>query len=414
MSEAPSRPTTSPMAALGAIMSGALILQIAAATVSTLVPLQMAVANQPPLLIGIVASAYSVGFLFGCFWIPTLIRRIGHIRGFAVFSALQATMTIGFALLPQEWWGLARLGMGFAQAGHSITIESWISGQAKAGNRGRIFGFYQIVNRLALVGSQIGVGYAALQAHDIFLIGSIAFSLALIPVSLTRARGPDSPPLVSLRLATVWAQAPAAVVACVYVGVMSGVLSNVAPAYGILVGLDRRAAILLTAATQLGALLAQWPLGLLADRMDNRRILLGGATVATLATIALGALIYSGSGSGSRIQLYLLFGLIGAGSIPLYAVAVTHAFARLGQDQAVGLSAGLLFLWGVGSTIGPLAATAPMQLFGPQALLASLGLLSAGVAAYLALRLVRKAPPTPEKEPSNIPPRLPDIAPDRQ
>ena len=412
MSEVPSRPTTSPMAALGAIMTGALILQIAAATVSTLVPLQMAVANQPPLLIGLVASAYSVGFLFGCFWIPTLIRRIGHIRGFAVFSALQATMTIGFALLPQEWWGLARLGMGFAQAGHSITIESWISGQAKAGNRGRIFGFYQIVNRLALVGSQIGVGYAALQAHDIFLIGSIAFSLALIPVSLTRARGPDSPPLVSLRLTTVWTQAPAAVVACVYVGVMSGVLSNVAPAYGILIGLDRRAAILLTAATQLGALLAQWPLGLLADRMDNRRILLGGAVATTLATIALGILIYGGS--GSRLSLYLLFGLIGAGSIPLYAVAVTHTFARLGQDQAVGLSAGLLFLWGVGSTIGPLAATAPMQLFGPQGLLASVGLLSAGVAAYLAMRLMRKAPPTPEKEPSNIPPRLPDIAPDRQ
>jgi MFS family permease len=400
------------VAALGAIMTGALVLQIAASIVSTLVPLQMAVESQPPLLIGIVASAYSVGFLFGCFWIPTLIRRIGHIRGFAVFSALQATMTIGFVLLPQEWWGPARLGMGLAQAGHSIIIESWISGQAKAGNRGRIFGFYQIVNRLALVGSQIGVGYTALQAPDIFLIGSIAFSLALIPVSLTRARGPDAPPLVSLRLATVWAQAPAAVVACVYVGVMSGVLSNVAPAYGILIGLDRRGAILLTAATQLGALLAQWPLGLLADRMDNRRILLGGAAATTLATLALTALIHTGG--GSRISLYLLFLLIGAGSIPLYAVAVTHAFARLGQDQAVGLSAGLLFLWGVGSTIGPLAATAPMQIFGPQGLLASVGLLSAGVASYLAVRLMRKPPPAPEKEPSNIPPRLPDIAPDRQ
>jgi MFS family permease len=102
------------------------------------------------LLIGIVGSAYSIGFLIGCFAIPSLIRRIGHIRGFAVFAALQAALTLSLPLLPVEaWWGLSRFIMGVAAAGHGICIESWISGQARSSHRGRIFGLYQIMNRIA-------------------------------------------------------------------------------------------------------------------------------------------------------------------------------------------------------------------------------------------------------------------------
>ena len=149
----PAEAKTSSVAALGAIVSGALILQIAATIVNTVIPLKMALAQKAPLLIGLVGSAYSVGFLAGCFVIPAFIRRVGHIRAFAVFAAMQAAFTLSFALTPIDIWGLSRLGMGFAGAGHAICIESWISGQAKAGQRGRIFGMYQILNRLALIGS---------------------------------------------------------------------------------------------------------------------------------------------------------------------------------------------------------------------------------------------------------------------
>jgi MFS family permease len=67
---------------------------MAGTIVNTVVPLRMAIDNQPPLLIGLVGSAYSIGFLVGCFAIPSLVRRIGHIRGFAVFAALQAALDL--------------------------------------------------------------------------------------------------------------------------------------------------------------------------------------------------------------------------------------------------------------------------------------------------------------------------------
>jgi MFS family permease len=407
----PAEARTSSVAALGAIVSGALILQIAATIVNTVIPLKMALAQKAPLLIGLVGSAYSVGFLAGCFIIPAFIRRVGHIRAFAVFAALQAVLTLSFGQTPIDIWGLSRLGMGFAGAGHAICIESWISGQAKAGQRGRIFGLYQIINRLALIGSQIGVGYVAMQSSEIFLFASAAFSLALIPVGMTKARGPESGAVISVRLNTIWQYAPAAVIGCLYVGLMGGALSNVAPAYGILIGLDQKWAILLTAGIQIGALVLQWPLGLLADRVESRKIMLSATASVVLCTLALGVVLWFAL-PHSRFWLFGLFALIGAGSMPIYTVAVAHAYFRLGRERALGLSAQLLFLWATGSAIGPLVSTAFMQVIGPQGMLIYLGLLSAATGVYLAFRLRRNPPSAnPFGERPATAPTIPDVSP---
>ncbi|MDP3255091.1 MAG: MFS transporter [Bosea sp. (in: a-proteobacteria)] len=383
---------TGSFAALGAIVSGALLLQLAGTIVNTVVPLRMAVAGQPPLLIGLVASAYSVGFLAGCFAMPSLVRRIGHIRAFAVFAALQAAATLSFALIPEPWWGGPRLLMGLAAAGHGICIESWISGQASGAKRGRIFGVYQLLNRVAMIGSQIGVGYVAVQSQDVFLLASMVFSFALIPVALTRARGPESSDVVSVGLRALWRQAPAAVVGCLYVGLVSGPLTSVIPAYGILAGLDQRNTILLTAGIQVGALLMQWPMSLLADRVASRLIMLCAVSLVTATAAAL-LVIQATEVAQARLWLFSLFALIGGCSIPLYTVAVTHAYLRIGREQAVGLSAQLLFLWGTGAAIGPVIATGLMQAMGARGMLVYLMALSALVAIYIALRITRKPSP---------------------
>ena len=407
----PAEPKTSSVAALGAIVSGALILQIAATIVNTAIPLKMALAQKAPLLIGLVGSAYSVGFLAGCFVIPAFIRRVGHIRAFAVFAAMQGALTLSFSLWPVDLWVVSRLGMGLAGAGHAICIESWISGQASAGQRGRIFGLYQILNRLALIGSQIGTGYVSMQSGDIFLFASAAFSLALIPVAMTRAKGPESGAVISVRLNTIWQYAPAAFIGCLYVGLMGGALTNVAPAYGILIGLNQKWAILLTAGIQIGALVLQWPLGLLADRVESRKIMLSATASVVLCTLALGAVLWF-SLPHSRLWQFGLFALIGAGSMPIYTVAVAHAYFRLGRERALGLSAQLLFLWATGSAIGPLVSTAFMQVMGPQGLLVYLGALSLATGIYLAFRLRVKPPeanPFAERKPTT--PTIPDVSP---
>lgn len=56
-------------------------------------------------------------------------------------------------------------------------------GQADQATAGGVF------NRVALIGSQIGEGYVAIQSHDVFLYAGMIFSIALVPVALTRPPG---------------------------------------------------------------------------------------------------------------------------------------------------------------------------------------------------------------------------------
>ncbi|MGV6875217.1 MFS transporter [Pseudochelatococcus sp. B33] len=398
-------------AALAPIITGALMLQVAGTAIHTYVPLHMALAEQAPFMIGLVGAAYSGGFLVGCFTIPALIRRVGHIRAFAAFAAVQAAATVCLALTPVDLWIVLRFVVGAVSAGHFVCIESWISGQAEPAKRGRIFGLYQMLNRLALILAQVAVGYLALRMESMFMLASMALSLALVPVALTKARSPDTPPLVSVDLGALWRDAPTAVGGCLYVGLIGGALAYVAPAYGIMIGLDREGAILLTAASQVGALAMQWPMGLFADRVDTRNVMLASVSLALAASAAM---LWAVHEDASHL-LWLMIGLfmlVGAGSMPIYAVSVIHAYRHIEQDQAVSLSAGLLFLWAVGSSAGPLLASALMQVAGPHGLLGYIVGLSALMLAFLGYRIARKTSPgRPPAEGGMNAETLPDVGP---
>jgi MFS family permease len=398
---------------LSAILIGALILQIGNSILQTVIPLRMAVQHVQPILIGVVSSAYAGGYLIGCFLSPLLFKRVGHIRAFAVFAAVQCAATLSFPYLHSELWAISRSVMGLAAAGHGICIESWISGQTRASQRGRIFGIYQVLNRSTLIIAQLGASYASAEGAGIFTFASSAFSLALIPVALTRARSPDTPEVISPQILPLCRMAPASVVGCIYAGVIGGGIVNIVPAYGILINLDQRTAVLLAIFMQLGSLLMQWPLGRVADRVDSRVVML--CTTATVIFSSSTLLIWSELGHLLDPKIFfVIFTVIGGGSLPLYAVSVTHAYQRLGETKAVGLSAGLLFLWALGSAVGPVVTTGLMQVFGPQAMIAFIVALSVALVFYLASRLATK--PLTLREPNKVaggsrPPAMPEIGP---
>ena len=53
-----------------------------------LIPLRAELMGWSNLSIGILGSVYFCGFLLGCFSVPGLVKRIGHIRCFATLTAL--------------------------------------------------------------------------------------------------------------------------------------------------------------------------------------------------------------------------------------------------------------------------------------------------------------------------------------
>lgn len=377
---------------LSAIVGGAAILQLAHGLLGVIVPLNLGLAETPTFVIGLVVTAYSIGFLLGCLLAPAVIAPIGHIRAFAALAALYAVTTLLFAA--GSWpavWAVLRFINGFCAAGLFTVIESWVAEQAPAGGRGRVLAVYMVVNKVGLM-----VGQAILALGDqpgvaFFMLACGCTTFAIVPVSLARTGVPAARTAATLSLARLYRIAPIGVVGCFGAGLVNASVLGLGPVYGLQKGLAVAAVPLLIVAAQFGTMVLQWPLGWISDRTDRRFVIVlataGGALVA-LATALTGAR-----------ELWLLFGLFGLWGgfgLSVYALCISHASDFVEPPQLVPLVSSLMLSWAVGSIIGPNLAAAAMEWLGPDGLLYYVAVVSAVVGLFAAWRITRRRPVPPE------------------
>ncbi|RYY49637.1 MAG: hypothetical protein EOO24_66985, partial [Comamonadaceae bacterium] len=70
------------LASMSAIVSAALLYQLAQGALQVYLPLHMLTGGFAPAWIGAVTSAYAAGFFIGCFSASHLVRRVGHVHAF--------------------------------------------------------------------------------------------------------------------------------------------------------------------------------------------------------------------------------------------------------------------------------------------------------------------------------------------
>ncbi len=376
----------SPLLAVAAILAGITIVSLGQGVFATLVPIRLTEAGLSADRVGLVVAASAVGFLAGCLVVGRLIRLVGHIRAFSAFAA--ASCLAGLALpwtVGLPGWILLRLAMGFCSAGLFMVAESWLNELTPRHLRGRILTSYVIVVMLAL-----GAGQALLTVVDTrdvlpFVLASAAFTLALIPVTLTRSRHPSVPHRIRPILGKAYRNSPVGAVGCVVVGLVAATLQGVAPVWGVQRGFSTAEIATLMAATQIGGLLCQWPLGWLSDRIDRRWVILAAALCTIVA--AVGSIA---AGSGSLTLLIALFALWGGMAEAIYPLSVAHANDHARPQDYVPLAGTLLILWSIGSAAGPLMATVAMERFGPDALFVYVAVLVGAFAGFVLWRMARR------------------------
>ena len=136
-----------------------------------------------------------------------------------------------------------------------------------------------------------------------------------------------------------------------------------------------------------GALVTQYPLGHLSDRFPRRKVIFGASLVAVL-TAVVGTAVPPGS-----VFLFIVAAVYGSLAFPMYSLAVSHINDVVEDDQLVATAAGVLFVYGVGSIAGPIAASVAMTLLGPVGYLWSLAWFFAPIAIYSLYRLVTRVRP---------------------
>lgn len=371
------------VSSIAALLTSVLLLIAGNGLVNTLVPLRGKLEGFPDLALGLLGSAYFAGMLAGTLAAPGIIARVGYIRAFAAFVSGAVVLTLVYpqAVQPAAWVGL-RYGIGFLFSGFYAVIEAWLSDKSDNANRGRVYATYQVVSYGATAAGQELLALVAPGSGALFSIAAGLFALAMLPMAFTQAEPPPTPRTVSLRLPWLWRTAPVAAVASFAIGCANGSFWALAPVYGLSLGFDPGQVAGFMTAVILGTALALYPVGRLSDRVDRRVVMVVFAGSGALAELALAL--------GSTLSYGLVSALgfaVGATTMVLYMLAVSHANDRSGPDHAVAVSSGMLFLYCVGAIVAPVLASALMTRWGPTALFVQNATTHAALAGFTVWRV---------------------------
>jgi MFS family permease len=123
-----------------------------------------------------------------------------------------------------------------------------------------------------------------------------------------------------------------------------------------------------------------------------------------MAVVATGVAVAGTMVDPASVWILVVAAVYGGLAFPLYSVAVSHVNDVTAEHQLVAVAAGMVFVFGVGSVIGPLSISVLMEALGPVGYFWGLAVYFVPLSIYALLRIVFKKRPT-QREFVNLPPR---------
>jgi MFS family permease len=285
-------------------------------------------------------------------------------------------------------WAALRYVYGLCYAGMMLVVESWINAEAPPEARGRVLAIYGIVFMTASAVGQGGIAVATTEGILLFCVVSVAVSIALVPPSLIQIREPETQPYGRTSIAELVRLSPFGVTAITFSGLLSSAFWGLLPRYGRTIGLANDQVALVIAVAILGATVFQLPIGHVSDRVDRRVVVVSLAAVSTAASAAIA------TGSFTLDILLLLSAAFGASTLPLYSVGLAHVHDHVRFEHLIDATATAVFLFGVASGIGPVAAGVLMSIVGSSGLFLYSGTLTLLFVGYGLVQIQIRRPLT--------------------
>lgn len=382
----------------------------------TLLPVRAGIEGFSPFIIGVMGASFYLGYILSCFFAPRVVARVGHIRSFTVFGTVASAAQLMHVVWvdPVAWWGL-RFITGACLCGLYMVMESWINERAGKEHRGRILSFYQIVNLGAVTVGQMLLNLYEPAGFELFVVASVLVSIALVPVALTRTAAPQPLQQVRIRIPRVYAISPVGMIACLTVGLVNGAIWTIVPLFAQSALASIAELSLFMSLIIVGGAIFQWPLGRWSDFVDRRWVIIAicvGGGVSALALMAFGDL--------ARAAMYALAFVYGGFTFALYAIAIAHANDQAEPEDFVEIASTLILVFSIGAVVGPMLASAVVEVAGPNSFFAYSAVIHFLTAGFAFYRMQRRAAtasedkddfiPVPRASPEviSIDPRAPD------
>jgi len=292
-----------------------------------------------------------------------LASRFGVVPMLLAAMFVGALSFIGFYAATEFWlWFPLRATLHIALTVVFILSEYWINVSAPPRRRGLVLGVYATMLSL---GFAFGPWLFAQIGSEGFRPFGIAFGLVvagMIPVALAWRQSPDIPAQRQgggQFLRYTWLVPTATAAVLVFGAVETGGFA-LFPIYGPRVGYTEAETALLLSMIGLGNVLFQVPLGMLSDRIGDRRRVLVACALVGLAGMLLLPLVQS----NWTLTAGLLF-VWGGAVAALYTVGLAHLGSQLTGRDLASANAAFVFCYGIGMLVGPQAIGLGLDLFGP-------------------------------------------------
>ena len=424
----------SAIVSISALLLGAAMLLWGNGLQGILLPVRATIESFSTSTIGLIASGYSLGFVVSCRYAPHIVRRVGHIRSFAVFAAI--------ARLPRAAVRARGppAGLGHAPPGERVLLRRPVHGDRELAQRERreqqsrsdLLDLHGPQPYRHHAGPAACCPWATPRASTLFAVTAIAVALALVPIGLTTSTAPQPIRQVQLRLGRLYRMSPVGLAGCFFVGLSNGAFGGLGAVFAEAIGMSTTGIALFMSAALIGGALVQLPLGRLSDRIDRRQVIAMACGVATIFGLMLAALGDGHDGTPALgldqftttlhpAVLIAVVALYGGFAYPLYGLCVAHTNDFVSREEFIEASSGLLLTWGIGASIGPLVAALAMELIGLGGLFLYTALVHSSFALVTLYRMTRReAVPAPERadfvhhatttpEAAALDPRAPDL-----
>lgn len=372
---------------------GILLLMVGNGMQGTLLGIRGGLEGIPTLQMSVVMSGYFAGFLLGSLTVPRLIKNVGHVRVFAALGSMISSVLVLYAVEPNWiWWTVLRMIIGYCFCGVYITSESWLNAGSTNENRGQTLSAYMIVQLLGIVAAQALLNTSDPAGYLLFIIASVMVSLAFMPILLSPQQAPPFQTIKRMSFARLYRASP---LGCVGIFLMGGVfaaLSGMSSVWGAAVGLSVAQISAFVAASYAGGLVLQYPIGWISDRYDRRRLVL------LLAAIGAATGIIVVAAQPGILGLVIAGALMGGVANPIYALLLAYTNDYLDQADMASASAGLLFIYGIGSMGGPVITGWLMEVLGPDGFWVHMLALLALLTGYAGWRTTRRRALTPDEQ----------------
>jgi MFS family permease len=188
----------------------------------------------------------------------------------------------------------------------------------------------------------------------------------------------------ALSIRRLIAASPLACMGMLLLGSVFAAQFGMSAVYGQAAGLSVGQISLMVSVTYLAALVLQFPIGWLSDRMDRRVLILALSLAGGIGALVAFAV------PGQFWIILLAAGAVGGASNTLYALLIAYTNDYLEKEDMAAASAGLLFINGFGAIAGPLVVGWMMEGLGPEGFWFLIALLLLGLAGYAVWRMRRQ------------------------